>query len=226
VRRADWQQRVLLVADNTDGGGDFAALSDDIANNYLPPDLVVTRAYLAPRPASDEQIMATRAIVSNTIQSGVFMVQFTGHGNVQLWTGESVLTADQIPGFKNGSRLPISMSFNCLDGYFVFPQANRQSIAELLQRQPGGGAVAVISPTGDGFSSDQQVLRRILMTIMFKEDVREIGKALNLAKRQYAGAGNGMHYLIQTVTLFGDPAMRLPTAASTKLKTYLPLVSQ
>ena len=174
----------------------------------------MTRAYLAPVPATPEQITATRAIISNTIQSGVFMVQYTGHGNIQVWAGEAILAAAMVPGFKNGSRLPVLMSFNCLDGNFTSPQASRQSIAELMQRQPGGGAIAVISPTGDGYASDQQQLRRTLMTIMFEEDVREIGKALNLAKRRYAGPNAGMHYLVQTLTLFGDPAMRLPLAAS------------
>ena len=36
ARRLDWQQKVLLVADNADGGGDFAALSDDIATTICP----------------------------------------------------------------------------------------------------------------------------------------------------------------------------------------------
>ena len=66
-------------------------------------------------------------------------------------------------------------------------------------------------------------MRRILMTIMFEEDVREIGTALNLAKRRFGGPGGGMHTLVQTLTLFGDPALRLPAAASAQQKTYLPM---
>ena len=51
------------------------------------------------------------------------------------------------------------------------------------------------------------------MTVMFKENVREIGQALDLAKRRYA-AQDGASYLIETMTLFGDPAMRLPLAVT------------
>ena len=82
-----------------------------------------------------------------------------------------------------------------------------------MQRQPGGGAIAAISPTGEGITPDQQAFRKILMTVMFKDNVREIGKALDLAKRRYA-AQDGARYLIETMTLFGDPAMRLPLAAT------------
>ena len=43
-RAAEWQRRALFVADNSDGPGDFAALSEEIITGYLPSDLTVTRA--------------------------------------------------------------------------------------------------------------------------------------------------------------------------------------
>ena len=221
-RSAHWQRRALFVADDPDTAGDFPALSDEILTNYLPPDLTATRAYL---PGSNpEQILATRQIILDTIQSGVWQVQFTGHGNVQKWTSQLLLRVQDIAGLKNGDKLPIVMSFDCRDGNFFYPQEGFQSIAELMQRQQGGGAIAAISPSSDGVSPDQQAFRRILMTVMFTENVREIGKALDLSKRRYA-AQNGARYLIEGVTLFGDPAMRLPLAATspTPHHVYLPL---
>ena len=142
VRDENWQRQVLMVADNTDAGGNFVSLSETIISDFLPEDLVVKRAYLLQQPASTEQITTARAIISDTIQAGAFMIQYSGHGGVQYWAGEGLLTSTQISGFKNGPRLPISMSFNCLDGYFALPQSNLQGISELLQRQPGGGAIA------------------------------------------------------------------------------------
>ena len=216
-RTADWQRRALFVADNSDPAGNFPALSDEIINGYLPSDLVVTRAYLPGQipgtPATAEQIAATKKVISDTIQGGAWLVQYTGHGAPQFWATERLLTLADVSGFKNGSRLPVVMSFNCLDGWFIDPTATQQALAEVQQRQPGGGAVAVISPTGDGITPDQHAFRKILMTVMFEENVREIGKALDLAKRRYAAAG-GASYMIETMTLFGDPAMRLPLSAT------------
>ena len=134
-------------------------------------------------------------------------------GRTQYWASERLLTVAEVAGLNNGSRLPVIMSFNCLDGWFVDPKPSFQALAEVQQRHPGGGAIAAIAPTGEGITSDQQAFRRILMTVMFKENVREIGKALDLAKRRYADQG-GARYLIETMTLFGDPALRLPLAAT------------
>ena len=201
IRAADWQRRALFIADNIDSAGDFPKLSEEIITDYLPPDLAVTRAYLPGQlptnPATVEQIAATRKTISDTLQGGVWLVQYTGHGAPSLWAHEKLLTAAEIAGFTNGNRLPIVMSFNCQDGWFANPLPSVQAMAEVQQRQPGGGAVAAISPTGDGITPDQQAFRRIFMTVMFKENVREIGKAFDLAKRRYAAAG-GARYLVET----------------------------
>ena len=83
VRSAPWQRQALFVADNPDLAGDFPALSDEIIASYLPSDLTVTRAYLpgsSTAPPTAEQIAATRKIISDTLQAGVWLVQYTGHG--------------------------------------------------------------------------------------------------------------------------------------------------
>jgi hypothetical protein len=211
MRTAAWQQAALFVADNPDSAGDFPTLSDQIIAEYLPKDLKVTRAYL-PSSAADD-VASTKKIISDTLQSGVWLVQYTGHGAPTSWASERILRNSDVYGLQNGDRLPVMMSFNCLDGFFIHPYSASQSIAEVMQRQPSGGAVAAISPTGEGITPDQNKFREILMTVLFKENVREIGPALDLAKRRYAAAG-GASYLIETMTLFGDPAMQLPLVAT------------
>ena len=218
VRIAAWQQEALFIADNPDDAGDFPTLSDQIIAAYLPKDLKVTRAYLPSSASAD--VAAIKKTISDTLQSGVWLVQYTGHGTPFIWASERIFRNTEIQGLQNGDRLPVLMSFNCLDGFFIHPFVKAQSIAELMQRQPNGGAIAAISPTGEGLADNQREFREILMTVMFKENVREIGKALDEAKRRYA-AQNGARYLIETMTLFGDPAMRLPTSPH---RIYLPAV--
>ena len=230
MRIAGWQQRALFVADNADSAGNFPAVSDQIIAGYTPTDLQVVRAYLpgdAGTPATSEQIAATRATIMNTLQSGAVMVQYTGHGAIDRWAAESI-TGD-LPGIwrtvdvsalANGSKLPLVMTFNCLDGYFAHPVPTLFSIAELMQRHAGGGSVAAISPSGLGTTSDQLAFRKILLNVMFKDNVREIGRALTIAKTQFSQV-YGKHYLIDTVTLFGDPAMQLPGQPA---RLFLPVV--
>ena len=223
VRVAGWQRRALFVADNADSAGNFPAVSDQIIAGYTPTDLQVVRAYLpgdAGTPATTEQIAATRAIIAGTVQSGAFMVQYTGHGAVNRWASESIWRTADIPALTNGSKLPLVMTFNCLDGYFAHPVPASFSMAELMQRHAGGGSVAAISPSGLGTTSDQLAFRKILLDVMFTDNVREVGRALTIAKTQF-GQVYGKHYLIDTVTLFGDPAMRLPGQPA---RLFLPVV--
>ena len=218
LRSAPWQRRALFVADNPDLAGDFPSNSDEIIAGYLPADLAVTRAYLPGTtevPATAEQIAATRKSISDAVQAGVWLMQYTGHGAPDGWAGERILTTADVPGLTNGVKLPVEMVFNCLDGYFIHPQPSRQGLAEMLQRQSGGGTVAAISPSGLGITQHQQAFRRILMTVLFKDGVRDLGTALIETKRQFY-ATYGPNYLIETMTLFGDPAMQLPQAMTSQ----------
>jgi hypothetical protein len=228
TRSQPWQRQTLFVADNPDSAGDFHSLSDEIINNYLPLDLAgtpPTRAYLpgsANVPPTTQQIADTRKVILDWLQAGVWLVQYSGHGAINLWASEMLLKTVDVPGLTNGARLPVVMVFNCLDGYFIHPAT--QSLAETLQRRQGGGAVAAISPSGLGITSDQQNFRRILMTVLFKDGgVRDLGTALTVTKRQFYDT-YGPNYLIGTMTLFGDPAMRLPQAGTVLDRVHLPLI--
>ena len=124
----------------------------------------------------------------------------------------------EFPGKR--ATLPLVSTYNCLDGYFAHPDPRFFSIAETMQRYPTGGSIAAISPTGPGVTPDPHKFRSLLLDVMFKQNVREVGEALLLTKQQYYEENGGPHYLVDTMTLFGDPAMRLPAPVGT---TYLPL---
>lgn len=220
-RTADWQRRALFVADNADTAGNFPAASDEAIASFTPTDLTPTRVYLPPVPASPEQVQTTRAALINAFNEGALMVQYTGHGAPERWTHEQLFTTADVPLLTNGARLPVVMTFNCLDGYFIHP--TRVSMAETMQRQPNGGSIAALSPTGLGTTQDQQAFRKVLLNVIFKDHVRDLGRALMIAKQQFADI-YGTHYLTQTMTLFGDPAMKM--AGDDVHRTYLPVMSR
>jgi hypothetical protein len=213
TRSQPWQQRALFVADNPDVAGDFPFLSDAIISAYLPADLRAERVYLG-RSVPLTNVVGARELISVALQSGVGMVQYSGHGAPERWAGEQLWTTQDVPALRNGARLPVVLTFNCLDGYFAYP--GRPSIAETMQRLSGGGAVAAISPSGLGTTPEQHAFREILMQTMFREGVRELGSALLLSNQRYAAeVARGvpeLSYLIDTMMLYGDPALRLPRA--------------
>jgi hypothetical protein len=216
TRTAPWQKRALFVADNTDSGGDFRAVSDEIITKTLPLDITPVRAYLPgtylvnpAQPATSAEIAQTHQVISSTLQSGALMVQFAGHGATFRWTHELVWQAKDVAGLRNGSMLPLVMTFNCLDGYYAHPDPTQTALAELMLQHSGGGSIGAISPTGLGVTDSQHAFRTMLMNVMFKDNVREMGRALALTKQQFYQK-YGAHYLIDTMTFFGDPALRLP----------------
>jgi hypothetical protein len=149
-------------------------------------------------------------------------LQYTGHGATNRWFHDNgIWTVADAAGLHNSPRYPILMSFNCLDGFFDHPLLNMPAMAEVFQRQPGGGSVAAISPSGLSLSGDVAELRKFLMQLIFQEGVRDLGRALTLAKQRYnatyPGAG-GPAYLLYTMTLFGDPAMQVPAVGISDLK--------
>jgi hypothetical protein len=150
------------------------------------------------------------------------MVQYMGHGAINSWASELMWRTIDAENLQNGDQLPIVMTFNCLDGYFAYP--GHEAMAEVLLRRPGGGAVAAIAPSGLGTIPDEHHFRTLLMTVMFQENVQETGRALLLAKQRFHDS-HGQNYLLQSMTLYGDPAMRLPLASGMELKElFLPLV--
>jgi hypothetical protein len=223
TRSADWQKRILYVADNADYAGDFPAVTKEIIAGYNPPDVLPVPVYLSEgaigTTVTNQQVAAARSGILNNLQAGVLMAQYTGHGAPERWAQEyrtdvpgdtaGIWRTSDIGQLKNSARLPVIMTFNCLDGYFVHVSPSAFSMAELMLRQSGGGSVAAISPTGLGTTDVQHEFRKLLLNVMFKDNVREMGRALTIAKQQFYQL-RGAHYLIETVTYFGDPALRLP----------------
>ena len=203
-----WQNRTLFVADNKDSAGDFAFLSDLIIADHLPAELSYERVYL--NVTVDDPAMGRAAITEN-INDGVLLVQFSGHGAPHRWTHELMWHIDYVPDLTNAQQLPLIMTFNCLDGYFVHPDPAVFGMAEVMLRQADGGSIGAISPTGLGITYDQHKFRELLMDIIFEDNEREMGMALLLTKQRFEDAfGYSPDYLLETMTLLGEPTLKLP----------------
>jgi len=198
-----WQRRALFVADNADGTGDYPAVSDDVIASYLPPNYEIQRVYLGVTHAQPDE--ATQAIVEN-LNRGALLANYMGHGSVDWWTHERIWVPEDIASLDNGDRLPLVLTFDCLDGYFIYP--GRSCIAEEMTRAEGKGSIVSWSPAGLGEISVQRVLAGAFYTALFEQGLRQIGATVAAAKATLFAA-LGENELIYTQTLFGDPALTL-----------------
>jgi uncharacterized repeat protein (TIGR01451 family) len=205
----DWNRKALFVADNADDAGDFAALSDAIADHYLPAPYTPEKAYYGvthPTPVS-----VTRAI-TRAINEGRLLVNYVGHASPSFWAWEKLLEKSDLGSLTETPGPPLMVPLTCLEGYYIHPSAperDRSSFAESIVRVAGGGAIASWSPTGLGVSTGHDLLEKGLFQAIFFDGVHQVGPATTRAKLHLYANSGGYRELLDTYLLFGDPALHL-----------------
>src|SRR5258705_5347550 len=129
---------MLLVAD-INNGFDFESAATDL-RALIPGTLRVEQIN---RGQVDDETAKSRLI--DGITRGQKIVNYTGHGSVNLWSG-SLLTNEDARNLTNAERLPVFVMMTCLNGYFHDPALD--SLAESLLKAENGGAVAVWTSAG------------------------------------------------------------------------------
>jgi subtilisin family serine protease len=193
-----WTKNVLLVADAKDPDQpDFESLSRALEST-LPANYSATEVF-ADRIGSTR---AAEAAISAKVAEGEAVINFVGHGSVDVW-GKSadLLTRDDVNGWHN-ARLPFVVAMNCLTGFFQGPFPE-ESMAETLQRSPDGGAVAVWGSSGMTDAATQSIMNRELFRQIFG-GAATFGDAVLASKRAVTDLD-----VRRTWIFFGDPAMRL-----------------
>jgi len=205
----DWNGQLLLIADNADSGGDFAAHADNLAEAHMPAPYAATKIYYKVTHAT---AAAANAAVLAAIEEGRLLAYYNGHASVDFWASEHLLDVADAQALANGGRLPFAVPMTCLEGYYIHPSRvdrNLSSLAETLVRNPAGGAIASWSPTGMGLFDGHGYLDRGLFQALFHDGNYRLGPATTQAKLAlYAGTG-GYRDLLDTYLLLGDPALAL-----------------
>lgn len=218
----DWTRRQTFVADNPDDGGDFYLASDQIILKYVSHYIyTVDKIYLLKNFST---ATAARTALIAAINQGRLVVHYAGHASVQQWANENLLSATALSALTNGNKLPFFIPMTCLEGYFIWPSGFPVlSMAETAVRINGRGAVASWSATGYGLTNGHYYLDESLFGNMFHKFKSQLGYLTTTAKYDLYARTSSYNDLIETYTLFGDPALKLNL---TSLKQYLPSVQK
>jgi hypothetical protein len=197
-----WNTAVLLVADNSDDGGDFTADSDRLST-LLPSSLTVSMAYLDRMAPAD-----VRAAILSGFTSGSLWLNYIGHAGVDQLASERLLArADAQNLSATGSALPVVSALSCVAGSYNLP--GYSGMGELLVKRPSAGAIAMWAPSAMELNEDS-----VLFGSFFAQKVFGSSKNLTLGQgilaAQKAAAGAEVPVLvIRTYNLLGDPALRI-----------------
>jgi len=229
-----WSQQVLLVADNSDGGGLFAMLSDELYYDWISPELAKGRIYLTQNadesheydPAEPSQVEAARAAILRGFTAGKLVINYMGHSSHSQWAIERLLHRDDTVNLQNDGRLPVVLSLTCYTGAFQHPPY--APLDERLILEPNGGAVAAWGSTGEGVLLGHRYLAQGFHQAIADSDTITLGAAIYggqaaLYNRSIASS----LFLLDTYVLLGDPAMPLgpdPAETADMIHVYLPLL--
>jgi hypothetical protein len=188
-----WANALLSVFDRPEGW-DFAAGAAE-ASALAPP--AMTR-----RNIDFAHSASPHAEVVSALNQGQLLVNYVGHGTVDLWGLDGVFTSADAAALVNGGRLPFMVVMDCLNGYFADVWSH--SLAEALLEAPNGGAVAVWASSTLSEPDGQQRMNTELFRQLFGGSNPTIGEAINRAKQVVADPDVRKSWI-----LFGDPSMKL-----------------
>jgi hypothetical protein len=188
-------ESLLLVADRNDLF-DFES-ADNQLRALIPGNLRVEEI----RRASTDDVTAKNLLIEK-INEGQKIVNYSGHGSVEIWRG-SLLTSADAAQLTNSDRLSLFVTMTCLNAYFHDVGTN--SLAEALMKAENGGAVAVWASSSLTEPAGQSLMNQQLYRLLFGGgQAMTIGEATAKAK---AAVGN--RDIRRSWVLFGDPAARL-----------------
>jgi hypothetical protein len=199
----DWQYNLIFAADDEDPAGDFASLADGIINDIIPSAYRDNRIYLDDLGSA---ALANQSLKQALNVSGAALLNYIGHAAIDGWANEDIFINSDIQDLNNGSMLPVVLSMDCLDGYWLYP--SQSSLIEELLRAENKGAVSTFSPTGLGVATGHDALQRGFYDAVFNQGIKELGPATLAAKLSLYASGSN-YDLLHTFTVFGDPALRM-----------------
>ncbi len=186
--------RGALFASDLPNGYDFAGMSQRLANE-LPVG--------TPKTMINRGDANARVNLLASLDSGKYLVNYSGHGASGLWASTSFYSFDDVININNGSDYSVFTLLTCLNGYFINPYAD--SLSEALLKAPNGGSVAVWASSGKTTPDVQEVLARRFYQKIAAGQITRMGDLIKDAKQNVIGGRD----VRLSWTLLGDPALKV-----------------
>ena len=164
----------------------------------LPPDMAI-QSINRSEVGNDD---LARGQIINALNQGPSVVNYYGHGSVDVWTGAGLLDSALAESLTNTDRLSLFVMMTCLNGYAH--DAYIDSLAESALKAQHGGAVAVWASSGFTEPQPQFGMGSEFYRQLFGTQSLRLGQATRNAKAATTDLD-----VRQTWILFGDPTMRI-----------------
>ena len=210
-----WRNRVLFVADDgltstRDETSLHTNQAEVLAQVYTPASIEKKKIYIVEFPtvnsSSGRRKPTANAAIIDAMNRGLLVVNYTGHGNPQLWAHEAIFTREtSLPQLFNRDRLFLLVAATC--DFARYDNPGEVSAGELILTMAEGGAIAVVTSSRAVYSFENAEFNNTLYANLFTRD--SLGRAPRLGDamfqtKQALFSLNDLKY-----HLLGDPSMRL-----------------
>ena len=237
----DWQNVITFVADDEDLN-DHIAQAEQMASGIEAnnPDVNLDKIYLdsymqVATPQGNRYPEVNKAITQR-IEKGSLILNYTGHGGETGWAHEEVLTVNDITNWSNYNYLPVFVTATCEFSRYDDPV--RQSAGEYVFTNPKGGGIALFTTTRPTYGTPNFELNKKFYQYSLSKPGGQrlrLGDIIMNSKRDKGSNENGRKYV-----LLGDPALKIsfptlnvvtqainghsPSVAADTLKAYMEVV--
>lgn len=215
-----WRNKALGVGSDDGNGGDDGELDwehlDEIRDDLLASRFTdVAQVY---EPA------ALGADVTNAIEANLGVINYTGHGSSTRWTTSGFDNGD-VDALENSWRLPWIISVACVNGQFHNASdcfAERWLRATDDSGKPTGAVAAFMSTVNQHWDPPMQA-QDVIGDKTAAGTIKRFGNlcAAGTASMVSAYGASGKE-MIETWTIFGDPALNLKPRDLKLIQIYWP----
>lgn len=206
--KGNWKNQLTFLADDGDdslhiGQADGIAQSLFATNPEYQFQKIYLDSYLQEISASGESYPLARKRLHSLINTGMFMLNFTGHAGPVGWTNEQILSTNDVTKMFN-KKLPIWIAATC---DFVLFDVKDISAGEFVMLNPVGGGIGIFSAARTVYAAQNERINRFFTIDLFEKkngQYPRLGDAVRKAKNQISSEINKLTYV-----LLGDPALRL-----------------
>lgn len=208
----NWTKNVCFIADDKDNNLHISQadyLAENLELNYPKVNIkkIYADSYKQVSSASGNTYPEAQEDIINTFNKGALIINYTGHGGMNFFADERILTNTDIDNLKNKNKLPLFITSSCNIGHFdYYDRQSDKSVdspAEHCLKNPNGGAIAMFTTTRNVLANENFNLNKNIFSVLFEEDNR-FGDIIRKAKN-LTNDDNMLNF-----TLLGDPALKLP----------------
>ncbi|MBP5171894.1 MAG: type IX secretion system sortase PorU [Bacteroidales bacterium] len=208
--KGTWKNTLLFMGDDGDDNL-HTSHADQLAETVKKqhPEFMVNKIYVDAfervTTASGTKVPAANQRFSQLLNSGLLMLNYSGHGSTTAWAVESLLSIKDIKSMKN-TRLPLWVTATC---DFCRYDDYETSGGEYVFLNENGGAIGLFTTSRVVYSGPNFTLNKAFIENIFN---KRNGRRLSLGEvmcrtKQSSALSNDRNKL--NFALIGDPALHL-----------------